>query len=218
MVMRNESSKDLLLKALWIGAVLLLSAGLVVSVLLVLFVVPAPNPQTAVEVTGRLNRINPPHPHYGDLAINLVDGRHYYVNRADEVPYFEWQRLLEEVRPGDSVTLTVVQPLAWRLFGSGENPVKGPVAGVRSGSTVYMDPAIAARTWKAQSAAVRNTLLLIGLLALLNIISRLSGRLKSSLQTQLSLQHTFRLNKSRRRGKNGRPGGVQLVQVGDRSG
>ena len=177
MVMRNEmSSKDLLLNGLWIGAILLLAAGIVASTLLALFVVPAPGPRTGTEVTGRLNRINPPHAQYGDLAINLADGRSFYVNRAEEVPEFEWQRLLDEVRPGDVVTLTVVRPLAWRLFGAGGEPGSGPVAGVRSGSTIYMDPAIAARTWTAQSTAVRNTLLLIGLLAALIVVPRLARR------------------------------------------
>lgn len=156
-------------KALLIAAILLAALALLGSGLLALFVVPAPDANTAVEVSGRLISISPPHPQYGDLTINFVDGRSYYVNRADEIAYFAWQRLLQEVNPGDLVTLTVVRPLAWRLPGAGDAPAWGPVAGVRTASTVYMDPAIAA-TWTAQAAFARSTAVFTLILAALTII------------------------------------------------
>jgi hypothetical protein len=119
-----------------------------------LFVVPSPNASTAVEVSGALVSLSCPHPEYGDMGIVLDGGQSYYVNRADQIEYFAWERMLSDVRRGDTVYLTVVTPLAWRLMGGGDvQPL--PVAGVRTYSTVYMDPAISADTWTAQATFQR---------------------------------------------------------------
>ncbi len=153
-----------LIYVLLIGAILMAGSGVVLGGLLALFVVPAPDANTAVEVSGRLQDISPPHPEYGDLTINLTDGRSFYVNRANEVAYFEWERLIQEVNPGDVLLLTVVRPLAWRLFGSLNASGPGPVAGVRTEAAVYMDPAIPAATWTAQATYVRSAVLLLAVL------------------------------------------------------
>jgi hypothetical protein len=153
-----------IIDVLLIGAILMAGSGVVLSGLLALFVVPAPDANTAVEVSGRLQRISPPHPEYGDLTINLTDGRSFYVNRANEVAYFAWERLIEQVNPGDVLRLTVVRPLAWRLFGFLNAPGPGPVAGVRTEAAVYMDPAIPAATWTAQATYVRSAVLLLAVL------------------------------------------------------
>jgi hypothetical protein len=158
------------MKGVLLGAVLLVSLGALFSGLLALFIVPAPNADTAVEVSGTLRQISPPHPEYGDLGIVMEGGPSYYVNRANEAPYFDWQRFQEEVRPGDKVTLTVVRPLAWRLWNSRGVPVRGPAAGVRTDSAIYMDPAIPAATWNAQATAAGNAVVLLLLLAFLLII------------------------------------------------
>jgi hypothetical protein len=149
------------------AVILLVSLAMLGNGLLALFVVPAPNANTVVAVSGHLKRFTPPHPEYGDLVITLEDGRSYYVNRADEVNYFAWERLLEEVTPGDVITLTVVRPLAWRLLGNSSAPRRGPVAGVQTDSRIYMDPAVSAATWTSQLTAVRNTYLLLALLVVL---------------------------------------------------
>ncbi len=123
---------------------------LVLYATLALMVVPAPNPSTAREVSGRLVRLDQPPPGGGDMLITLEGGRRYYVNRANEVGYFAWERLLNEVHPGDTLYLTVVRPLAWRLLGSQSAPAHGPLAGVRTDTTTYMDAGVSARTWEAQ--------------------------------------------------------------------
>ena len=160
-----------IINVLLIGAILVAGAGVVLSGLLALFVVPAPDGDTAVEVSGRLQRISPPNARYGDLTINLTDGRSYYVNRVNEADYFEWERLIAQVDPGDVVTLTVVRPLAWRILGFLDKPGLGPVAGVRTDATVYMDPAIAAATWTAQATFVRSAFLLLTVLLVLIVVS-----------------------------------------------
>lgn len=134
--------------------------------LVALMVVPAPSAETAVEVSGKLAWFSRPHDSDGDLSIALDSGRSYYVNRVYEVEYFQWQRMLEEVRPGDTLHLTVVRPLAWRLGQQTVYPKHGPVAGVRSDTTVYMDPAIPAVQWTAQRDMLG---LMLGALAVLGL-------------------------------------------------
>jgi hypothetical protein len=134
-----------------------------IFVLLSLFVVPVPGASNSVEVSGALVSLSHPHPKYGDMGIVLDGGRSYHVNRADQVEYFAWQQMLSEVHPGDRVYLTVVTPLAWRLVGDG-SPQHLPVAGIRTASAVYMDPAISADTWTAQ--AVFSNVAIISLLIL----------------------------------------------------
>jgi hypothetical protein len=64
---------------------------------------------------------------------------------------YDRKEMVAEIQPGDTVHLTVVTPLAWR-FTSGLQPLQqGPVAGVRSVDTIYMDPTIAATGWTAQA-------------------------------------------------------------------
>jgi hypothetical protein len=115
-----------------------------------LFVVPAPDANTAVEVSGTLVSLSPPHPEYGDFGIVLDRGRSYYVNRADQVEYFAWEQMLSDVHVGDTVYLTVVTPLITRLMGDRDRQHL-PVAGIRTASEVYMDPAISADIWTARS-------------------------------------------------------------------
>ena len=79
--------------------------------LLEIFVVPAPSNRTSAEVTGILISMSRSHPDYGDIGIVLDNGQRYYINRADEVAYLNWERMLAEVKPGDEVKLTVVTPL-----------------------------------------------------------------------------------------------------------
>lgn len=138
------------------GAVLLLSVTFVLLGALALFVVPAPGPLTAVEVTGRVERLGPPNPEGGDLGIVLEGEGYFYVNRAAEVEAFAWERLLAEVGPGDTLTLTEVPTWASRIgleVGGG-----GPLAGVRRGETIYLDPAVAAATWVWQGRFAWGTL------------------------------------------------------------
>jgi hypothetical protein len=171
--MEKESlHKPRLRRGLLVGCILLLTCAVFGSALLTLFIVPAPDAQTAVEVSGLVQYVSPPNPQYGDLAITLADGRTFYVNRAAEVDYFHWQRLLQEVDPGDMITLTVVRPLAWRLLGRNQPPTYGPLAGVRTETNVFMDPAVPAVTWTAHSSAVRNTVFLLATLVVLVILSR----------------------------------------------
>ncbi len=125
---------------------------------LMFMTVPAPNKDNSVTVTGSVTHLSQPHPEYGDLTIILDQGREYYVNRANEVAYFNWQQLLEEVRPGDTLYLTVVRPLAWRLFSRAKAPTSGPVAGIRSTTTTYMNPAISAATWTSQKTFANVTM------------------------------------------------------------
>jgi hypothetical protein len=117
--------------------------------LLALFTVPSPSANTAFGVSGILVSISPPHPEYGDISIVLDGGRYYYINRANEIAGFDWEKMLSEVRPGDRVYLTAVTPLAWRWMGDVQQG-SGPVAGIRTDDTVYLDAAIAAGSWTAQ--------------------------------------------------------------------
>lgn len=163
---RRTSTQIGLLVATIIRAIIatLATLAFLLCALGTLMVVPAPSPETAVEVSGKLAWFSRPHDSDGDLSIALDDGRRYYVNRAYEVAYFQWQRLLAEVRPGDTLHLTAVRPLAWRL--SGAQFGYTPLAGVRSDTTVYMDPAIPAAEWTGQRD-IRN--LMLGTLAVLGL-------------------------------------------------
>lgn len=143
-----------------------------------LIVVPAPTTTTATEVSGTLLWASSPHPDYGDMGIVLDSGRRYYVNHAAEVGYFAWQQMLSEVHPGDTLYLTIVTPLLWRWTGAPHNQPL-PVAGIRTASTVYMDPAISAGTWTAQArfeTAVVLSLLLLGLCLLPEITRQFRPR------------------------------------------
>jgi hypothetical protein len=146
--------------------------------LLSLFVVPAPGARTAVEVSGTLVSVSQPQLGYGDMGIVLEDGRRYYVNRADEVEYFAWEEMLADVRAGDTIYLTVVPPLAWRLMGV-EPGRPLPVAGIRTAREVYMDPAISAETWTAQTVFSRmagSSLLVLALCVLPEFLRLLRHR------------------------------------------
>ena len=170
--MLNDKKRLLLpVKIFVYGATVFAALGVLFSGLLVLFVVPAPTVETAVELSGPLQHVSRPHPLHGDLSIVLQDGRRYYVNRANEAAHFQWQRLLEEAKPGEIVTLTVVRPLAWRFLGGGATPNSGPVAGVRTERAVYMDPAVAGSAWTAQQTAVRSMLMLLAALTALVLLS-----------------------------------------------
>ena len=129
-----------------------------------LFVVPAPDANTAVEVRGTVVALSAPHPEYGDIGIVLDQGRSYYVNRVDEVEYFAWEQMISDVHVGDTVYLTVVTPIISRLMDAGDRQHL-PVAGIRTANKVYMDPAISADKWTAQgtfkSVAGLSLLLLI---------------------------------------------------------
>lgn len=116
---------------------------------LVFFVVPAPNNQTAMEITGALVSMSQPHPEHGDITIILDNGKRYYINRANEVAHLDWEAMLAEVQPGDEVTLTVVTPLAWRLV-SDEAKTIQPIAGLRTADKIYLDSEITATTWNSQ--------------------------------------------------------------------
>lgn len=142
-----------------------------------LMVVPPPSDTTAVEVSGRLTRLGRPHPELGDLSIHLDGGRSYYVNRANEVEYFDWQRMHREVEVGDKVYLTVVRPLAWRIGSGSTPPSNGPVAGVRTDTTIYMDSSISAATWPGLHS-MRNTTIA----ALLVLVVCASPELRRALQ------------------------------------
>lgn len=92
------------------------AAGLTATAALMFFcfslmIVPVPNSRTATHLTGTVACISRPHPTNGDMTIVLEDGRKFYVNHADEVEYFAWERLLREVRAGETIHLTAVQPL-----------------------------------------------------------------------------------------------------------
>jgi len=84
------------------------------------------------------------------MSIILEDGRSFYINRVNERGDFDWQQLRREVGRGDQITLTAVEPFA-RLFNPlskepGRNRTSTPLAGVRSGDTVYLNDAMAATT------------------------------------------------------------------------
>jgi hypothetical protein len=143
-----------------------------------IIVVPAPTAGTATEVSGTLLSVSSPNPEYGDMGIVLDDGQSYYVNRATEVGYFAWEQMLSEVHPGDTLHLTAVAPLPWRWMGARHSQPL-PVAGVRTASTVYMNPAISADTWTAQArfeAVAGLSLLLFGLCLLPEIVRRFRPR------------------------------------------
>ena len=149
-------------------------AGLAATICLMflflcLMAVPAPNPDTATPITGTVARITEPHPDYGDMSIILQDGRRFYVNRANEVEYFAWKRLLDEVRAGDRIHLTAVEPLAWRLWSPqdpGRSSAFTPVAGVRTSTVVYMDERISARTWSTVTEAQQMALIAFAIVCL----------------------------------------------------
>jgi hypothetical protein len=144
--------------------------GLVAAVtfmffILSIWIVPAPTPQNSIVITGKVASISPPHPELGDMRIRLEDGRRFYVNRANEQESFAWERLLQEVQPGDTIHLTTVRSWAWRAIEPGYGA--SPVAGVRTDSVVYMDPEIPARTWTAAKSAQQDAWRALALLCLL---------------------------------------------------
>jgi hypothetical protein len=67
---------------------------------------------------------------------------------------------LSAAHPGDEVHLTVVCPFARRLVGDGMQ-TRFPVAGVQIGDVVYMDPAISAAIWTAQTRFRRTAVILL---------------------------------------------------------
>lgn len=155
--------------------------GLAVAVglsfgLLAMFVVPAPNARSATDVADVLVSISRPSPEHGDMGIVLGNGRSYYINRANEIATFDWEKMLAEVQPGDKVYLTVVRPLAWRLLGD-KAPANLPVAGVWTDESIYMDPVASAITGTAQATYRRVTLisLLVGMVCALPEVRRLSA-------------------------------------------
>ena len=141
--------------------IILLFAALVVLFFgfLAVMIVPAPNANSAFEVTGQLASISQPVAEGDDLQITLRDGRNFYVNRANEISHFDWQQMQKDVQVGDTIHLTVVKPLAWQLTTGTAAPQRGPVAGITTDDTVYLDATIAAQTWTAQMGAVQNTLI-----------------------------------------------------------
>ncbi len=136
--------------------------------LLAVMVVPAPSESTAYDVSGTLLSITHPQAEGEDMGIRLTDGSSYYINRPLEIEYLELERLHEEVSPGDTINLTVVQPTAFRVLSSGGGIQ--PVAGVWTDSAVYMDPQISAETWQAQSTYERNAVICFVLLLILLVV------------------------------------------------
>ena len=126
---------------------------------LALMIVPAPTANSAFVVSGQLASWGQPSAEGADLQIVLQDGRNFYVNRANEISHFNWQQMQKDVQVGDTIHLTVVKPLAWQLTTGTAEPQRGPVAGITTDDTVYLDATIAAQTWTAQMGAVQNTLI-----------------------------------------------------------
>lgn len=147
------------MKLLYVGILVCIGLALLFFGVLSLMIVPAPNADTAFAVSGTVKLISDPHPAYGDMTITFTDGRRYYVNRANELTYFAWEQLLQDVQVGDTLYLTVVKPKAWQLVTGDEPPMRGPVAGVWTDSTVYLDTGIPAETWRSQATAVRSTII-----------------------------------------------------------
>ena len=166
-------------KVIYLCLVALFALIVLFFAFLAAMIVPAPSSSNAFTVSGQVARITAPHPQHGDLTIILEDGRSYYVNRAHDVPYFAWEQLLDEVKPGDTIHLTVVKPLAWRLLTGTTPPNNGPVAGVWTDEVVYMNANIPAETWTAQTEMVRNfqiALLILALVMVVPVIFRKYGR------------------------------------------
>jgi HAAS len=143
-----------------------------------LMIVPVPNSKTAAQITGTVACISRPHPTNGDITIALEDGRKFYVNRADEVEYFAWERLLREVRAGDTIHLTAVQPLGERWIEPGRAGGYTPLAGIRTSSVIYMDERISAHTWHGAGLALQMGLAALLITCLFSVpeISGLLGR------------------------------------------
>lgn len=142
------SPLEILKWARWIG-IAFVSLPLLMFGLLAIGTVPAPNARNSEKITGKLASASMPHPEFGDMSIVLDSGQRFYVNRANEVDHFAWEAFLAEIQPGDEVTLTTVKTLAkrWGIFGTAVSPL----AGVETAEKVYMDPAVAARTWLSQA-------------------------------------------------------------------
>lgn len=147
------------------GLILLTGFAVFFFGLLALGTVPAPSARTATIVTGKLVRVTAPYPEYGDMSIILDGDRTFYINRANELDYFDWRGFLSDVQPGDEVTLTAVDTLAKRLIGFGGS-IK-PVAGVYTAEKIYMDPAISADRWVYQARFMANSIIAAGFLLLL---------------------------------------------------
>lgn len=149
--------------------------GIVAAITAMFFVgsvmiVPAPTPGNSRVITGKVASISPPDPELGDMLFTLEDGRQFYVNRADEVEYFQWERLLQDVQPGDTIHLTAVQTWADALaFAANEPGLYGatPLAGVRTDTVVYMDDEIPARTWTSAKSVQQTAWRALALLCLL---------------------------------------------------
>jgi len=134
------------------------AAGLTATAALLFFcfslmIVPVPNSKTATQITGTVACISRPHPTNGDMTIVLEDGRKFYVNHAEEVEYFAWERLLREVRVGDRIQLTAVQRWGERWTEPGRAGGYTPLAGIRTSSVIYMNDRISANTWRGAGSA-----------------------------------------------------------------
>jgi hypothetical protein len=159
------------------------AAGLTATAALMFFcfslmIVPMPNSKTATQITGTVACINRPHPTTGDMTIVLEDGRRFYVNHADEVEYFAWERLLREVTAGNTIHLTAVQPLGERWIEPGRAGGYTPLAGIRTSSAIYMDERISAHTWRGAGSVLQMALVALLITCLFSIpeISGLLGR------------------------------------------
>lgn len=116
--------------------------------ILTLGAVPAPNTHNSEVVTDKMANASRPSPINGDMMIVLESGHRFYVNRANEDDQFAWETFLEEVQPGDEVTITAVKSLAQRLFDFTSNV--SPVAGIETTNKIYMDPAVWGRKQQSQ--------------------------------------------------------------------
>ncbi|MBC8160443.1 MAG: hypothetical protein H7Z42_04415 [Roseiflexaceae bacterium] len=145
------------------GATLMLAFFLLLS----LFVVPPATPLTATEITGVVQSIRAPlsFPD-GDMTIVLQDQRNFYVNRPYERDDFAWRQLRAEVKRGDQITLTAVEPLAWLINPLAPEPGRGvaytPLAGVRTPTTMYLDAKLSAQNTPALFMQPMIALLLAG--------------------------------------------------------
>ena len=162
------------------GSLLLAALAVLFFFTLSVFTVPAPDSKTAYSVTGKLVKFS--QPQYHDLSIHLDNGGFYYVNRANEVTDLDLERLFEDIKPGDTLILTVVEPLFWRWFGINNPSVPAPVAGIQTSEMVYMDSRISAETWRSQDLFSRNALIGLGVLVVLASVEFFFRRRSSRLR------------------------------------
>ena len=164
------------------GSLLLTGLAALFFFTLSIFTVPAPDSSNAYTVVGKLVKISLPHPQYQDISIHLDNGGFYYVNRATEVADLDLERLFEEVKPGDTLILTVVEPLFWRWFGIDHRKTPAPVAGIQTSEMVYMDSRTSAETWRSQAVFSRNPLIALGVFVVLASLEFTLRRRPSRLQ------------------------------------